>query len=90
MIYTMGSSIVMPSATLLLLDLFPTMRGMASSLQGFVHFVLAAVNAGTIAPFLAQSLKGLAAGMTGFTVLSVALWALYRQRRRLVPAKVQT
>jgi protein-S-isoprenylcysteine O-methyltransferase Ste14 len=63
---------------------------MASSLQGFVHFVLAAVNAGTIAPFLAQSLKGLAAGMTGFTVLSVALWALYRQRRRLAPARSQT
>jgi DHA1 family bicyclomycin/chloramphenicol resistance-like MFS transporter len=90
MIYTMGSSIVMPSATLLLLDLFPTMRGMASSLQGFVHFVLAAVNAGTIAPFLAQSLKGLAAGMAGFTVLSVALWTLYRQRRRLAPARIQT
>jgi DHA1 family bicyclomycin/chloramphenicol resistance-like MFS transporter len=89
MIYTMGSSIVMPSATLLLLDLFPTMRGMASSLQGFVHFVLAAVNAGTIAPFLAQSLKGLAAGMAGFTVLSVALWVVYRQRRRLAPARVQ-
>jgi DHA1 family bicyclomycin/chloramphenicol resistance-like MFS transporter len=89
MIYTMGSSIVMPSATLLLLDLFPTMRGMASSLQGFVHFVLAAVNAGTIAPFLAQSLKGLAAGMAGFTVLSVALWALYQRRRRLAPARVQ-
>ncbi len=89
MIYTMGSSIVMPSATLLLLDLFPTMRGMASSLQGFVHFVLAAVNAGTIAPFLAQSLKGLAAGMTGFTVLSVALWVLYRRRRRWAPAKVE-
>jgi len=89
MIYTMGSSIVMPSATLLLLDLFPTMRGMASSLQGFVHFVLAAVNAGTIAPFLAQSLKGLAAGMAGFTVLSVALWALYQRRRRLAPARAQ-
>lgn len=90
MIYTMGTSIVMPSATLLLLDLFPTMRGMASSLQGFLHFVLAAVNAGTIAPFLAQSLKGLAAGMAGFTVLSVALWTVYRQRRRLAPARIQT
>jgi DHA1 family bicyclomycin/chloramphenicol resistance-like MFS transporter len=89
MIYTMGTSIVMPSATLLLLDLFPTMRGMAASLQGFVHFVLAAVNAGTIAPFLAQSLKGLAAGMAGFTVLSVALWVIYRRRRRLAPARVQ-
>ena len=89
MIYTMGSAIVMPSATLLLLDLFPTMRGMASSLQGFVHFALAAVNAGTIAPFLSQSLKGLAMGMAGFTALSVALWVIYRQSRRSAPAKVQ-
>jgi len=89
MIYTMGSAIVMPSITLLLLDLFPAMRGMVSSLQGFVHFALAAVNAGTIAPFLAQSLKGLAAGMAGFTILSVSLWALYRQLHRLGPAEVQ-
>ena len=89
MIYTVGSAIVAPSATLLLLDLFPTTRGMASSLQGFVHFVLAAVIAGTIAPFLAQSLKGLAVGMAGFTVLSVILWALYRRRRRVTPARVQ-
>ena len=89
MIYTMGSAIVMPSITLLLLDLFPAMRGMVSSLQGFLHFALAAVIAGTIAPFLAQSLKGLASGMAGFTVASVALWALYRQRHRLAPVKVQ-
>lgn len=89
MIYTMGSAIVMPSITLLLLDLFPAMRGMVSSLQGFVHFALAAVNAGTIAPFLAQSLKALAAGMAGFTILSVALWALYRQLQRLARAGVQ-
>ena len=89
MIYTMGSAIVMPSITLLLLDLFPTMRGMVSSLQGFLHFALAAVVAGTIAPFLAQSLNGLASGMAGFTVASVALWVLYRQRHRLAPVKVQ-
>jgi DHA1 family bicyclomycin/chloramphenicol resistance-like MFS transporter len=89
MIYTMGSAIAAPSATLLLLDLFPTKRGMASSLQGFVHFVLAAVNAGTISPFLAHSLKGLAAGMAGFTLLSVALWAVYR-RRRLAMVRIQT
>jgi MFS transporter, DHA1 family, multidrug resistance protein len=82
MIYTMGSSIVMPTVTLLLLDLFPTMRGLASSLQGFLHFALAALNAGTIAPFLAHSLKALASGMAGFTLLSAALWAVYRQRMR--------
>ncbi len=40
MIFTMGSSIIMPTVTLLLLDLFPTMRGLTSSLQGFVQFAL--------------------------------------------------
>jgi MFS transporter, DHA1 family, multidrug resistance protein len=79
MIYTMGSSMVMPSVTLLLLDLFPTMRGMAASLQGFVQFTLSAVNAGTIAPFLAHSLKALALGMAGFTVASYALWLVYQR-----------
>jgi DHA1 family bicyclomycin/chloramphenicol resistance-like MFS transporter len=88
MIFTMGSAIFTPSATLLLLDLFPTTRGMASSLQGFVHFVLAGVIAGTIAPFLAQSLKALATGMAGFAVLSVILWSFYRQRRRVAPARI--
>ena len=77
MIYAMGSSVTMPSATLLLLDLFPTMRGLASSLQGFLQFVLAAVNAGTIAPILAGSLSTLALGMAAFTVMSLLLWITY-------------
>ena len=88
-IYAFGWALMVPVVTLMVLDLVPERRGMASSLQGFVHFVLAAVNAGTIAPFLAQSLKGLAAGMAGFTVLSVALWVLYQRRRRLAPASVK-
>jgi len=80
MLFTMGSSVLMPTASLLMLDLFPTMRGLASSLQSFIHFALAAVNAGSIAPLLAQSLKAMALGMTGFTVASVALWMTYRRR----------
>ena len=63
---------------LMLLDLFPTMRGLASSLQGFLHFSLSAVNAGTIAPFLSYSLWALAFGMIGFTLASFALWRVYR------------
>ncbi|HEX4524085.1 MAG TPA: multidrug effflux MFS transporter [Casimicrobiaceae bacterium] len=82
MIYAVGSSVTMPSATLLLLDLFPTMRGLASSLQGFLHFVLAAINAGTIAPMLAGSLISLALGMAGFTVLSLLLWITYLRHTR--------
>ena len=82
MIYAIGSSVTMPSATLLLLDLFPTMRGLASSLQGFLQFVLAAVNAGTIAPILAGSLLWLALGMAGFTVVSLLLWITYLRHTR--------
>ena len=67
MIYTIGSSLIMPSVTLLLLDLFPTMRGMTSSLQGFVQFALGGVIAGTIAPLLAVSLPVMAWGMAAFT-----------------------
>ena len=79
-LFTLGSSLAMPSLTLLLLDLFPTMRGLASSLQGFVQFAFAGIIAGTIAPFLAQTLVGLATGMVAFTVASFTLWRLYRQR----------
>ena len=81
-VYCIGSSLMMPSVTLLMLDLFPTMRGMASSLQGFVHFGLSAVVAGTIAPFLVHSLRSLAMGMLGAIVASFALWLAYHRRAR--------
>lgn len=84
-VFAIGSAIIMPSVTLLLLDLFPAMRGLASSLQGFVHFSLSAVNAGTIAPFLSHSLWALALGMAGFTLASFALWSIYRRRSPLTP-----
>jgi MFS transporter, DHA1 family, multidrug resistance protein len=79
-VFCIGSSIVMPSVTLILLDLFPTTRGLASSLSGFVQFSLSAVNAGTIAPLLAHSLWTLALGMAGFFVASLACWLTFRQR----------
>ena len=81
-LFTLGSSLITPSLTLLLLDLFPTMRGLASSLQGFVQFAFSGVVAGTIAPMLAQSLPGLAIGMLAFSLVSHALWLLYRRGPR--------
>ncbi len=77
MVLTVGSSLVMPSLTLILLEMFPTMRGMASSLQGFAQFAFSGFTAGTIAPLLAESLTTLAAGMLGFTCASYALWQIY-------------
>ncbi len=83
-ILCLGTALVMPSVTLMLLDLFPTMRGMAASLQGFVQFALAGLVAGTVAPLLARSLTTLALGMAGFTVASFILWMVYQRRARVL------
>lgn len=81
-VYTCGSSLIMPTITLLLLDLFPTMRGLTSSLQGFVQFALGGVVAGSIAPLLAHSLTSLALGMAAFAGASFVLWLVYQRRAR--------
>ncbi len=80
MIFTVGSSIIMPSVTLLLLDLFPAMRGLASSLQGFVQFALGAFDAAVIAPWLAASLEALSLGMAAFSLASFGSWMLFHRR----------
>jgi len=80
MVFTTGSALMTPSVTLLLLDLFPTMRGLASSLQGFVQFAFSGIVAGSIAPFLARSLEALLAGMAAFALASLVVWLMYRWR----------
>jgi len=83
-VYMIGSALVQPSVTVMLLDLFPTMRGLASSLQGFIQFALGGIVAGTIAPLLDHSLVLLAAGMAAFTAVSWLLWVIYARRTRVV------
>lgn len=78
--FTIGSALITPAVTLLILDLFPTMRGLASSLQGFLQFALSAFTAGSIAPLLAHSVLTLACGMAAFTVASTVLWYFYQLR----------
>jgi DHA1 family bicyclomycin/chloramphenicol resistance-like MFS transporter len=82
LIYTTGSGLVAPSVMIALLDTFPTMRGMASSLQGFVQFAVAGVVAGTLAPLLARSLPALAWGMAAFSVASFVSWLFYQRHAR--------
>jgi len=79
-VFCIGTGLMMPSLMLMMLDLFPSMRGMASSLQGFVHFSLSGVVAAIVAPFLVQSLRALALGMLGAAVGSFALWLVYQRR----------
>jgi DHA1 family bicyclomycin/chloramphenicol resistance-like MFS transporter len=82
LVFVTGSSLVAPTVMLSLLDLFPTMRGLASSLQGFVQFSVAGFVAGTVAPLLARSLPALAWGMVGFSLAGFAAWLIYQRRAR--------
>ncbi|HEY4997836.1 MAG TPA: MFS transporter, partial [Usitatibacter sp.] len=82
MIYGIGFAMAMPSVTLLTLDLFPTRRGMAASLQGFVSGMVNVVTAGMISPAISHDPRLLAVGM--FVLMSIGFlsWRLYLRSAR--------
>jgi len=77
MIYGIGMAFAMPSITLIAFDLFPANRGLASSLQGFVHSAVGALTAGLIAPFVSGHGATLALGMLGLLVAGWLAWLAY-------------
>lgn len=77
MVYTVGMALAMPSVTLIALDLFPKLRGMTSSLQGFAHSLFAGLTAGLLSPLLSHSALMLACGMGGMALLGGLTWLLY-------------
>jgi DHA1 family bicyclomycin/chloramphenicol resistance-like MFS transporter len=82
--YTFGMSFSAPGTTMLVLDLFPHIRGTVASCQSFALTLLAALVAGVIAPFLSHSVLWLAAGQLAFTVLALALWLASRRYRGML------
>ncbi|MGX4643713.1 multidrug effflux MFS transporter [Massilia sp. SYSU DXS3249] len=82
-VFTFGSSLISPGATLLALDLFPHIRGTAASCQSFITTLMGAIVAGIIAPMLSHSVLALALGQAGFAVMSLGLWLIARQYRRM-------
>ena len=79
-VFSFGWALMVPVITLLVLDLHPERRGMASSLQAFIGASANGVVAGAIAPLVMHSTVGLAA--TSLAMLSVGLLAwLFLHRR---------
>lgn len=72
--YTLGMSLVAPTLTLLVMDLFPHIRGTVSSCQSFTQTMLGAVVSGLIAPFLLHSVLWLALGQLVLSVIGLCLW----------------
>ncbi len=81
-LYTFGMSLAMPSLSLMILDLFPTRRGMASSCQSFMQVGTNAVTAGLIAPVLWASPLSLSWGMGLFVAAGLAAYMVWRVLRR--------
>jgi DHA1 family bicyclomycin/chloramphenicol resistance-like MFS transporter len=77
--YAMGMSMVAPGLTLLVLDLFPSIRGTVASCQSFTMTMLSAFTAGIIAPLLNTSMLYLAAGQFAFTLFGFILWRIGRK-----------
>ena len=79
--YTIGMSLTAPGVTLMVLDLFPTHRGVAASCQSFVQTMLGAVAAGVIAPILSVSALWLAIGQVVCVFTGLTCWRIGRSRR---------
>jgi DHA1 family bicyclomycin/chloramphenicol resistance-like MFS transporter len=70
----LGWAIMTPSITLLVLDLHPERRGMASSLQTFITATVNALVAGVLAPLVMYSTQWLAACALGFGLVGLVAW----------------
>lgn len=88
--YTFGMSLVAPGATLMVLDLFPEIRGTTASCQSFTMTLLAAVVAGVIAPVLWRSPLWLATGQLAFALIALACWLGGRSYRRMLDTRQKT
>jgi DHA1 family bicyclomycin/chloramphenicol resistance-like MFS transporter len=77
MVYGVGFAMAMPSILLITLDLFPTRRGMAASLQGFVSGMVNTLTAGVVSPAVSHDTRWLALSMVAMVALGFASWLLY-------------
>ena len=80
MVYAFGWALMVPVVTLLVLDLHPARRGMASSLQMFVGSGANAITAGVIAPFVMHSTRALALASIGLMGIGLVAWVTVRRR----------
>ena len=79
-VFAFGWAMMVPVVTLLVLDLHPNRRGMASSLQMFVGSTANGLVAGIVAPLVMHSTVGLAAASVGMMGIGLSAWFYIRRR----------
>ncbi len=79
-VFAFGWALMVPVVTLLVLDLHPSRRGMASSLQAVIGSAANGVVAGAVAPLVMHSAKGMALASFLFMAVGLAAWLGLRRR----------
>jgi DHA1 family bicyclomycin/chloramphenicol resistance-like MFS transporter len=77
---TFGWALAMPSLSLLLLDLYPDRRGMASSLQSCAVSACIGLTSGLLVPLVLHSTTLMALAMLGFSLCGGLGWLYIRRR----------
>lgn len=79
-IFSFGWALMVPVVTLLVLDLHPERRGMASSLQMFIGSTANGLVAGVVAPFVMHSTVSLALASLAMLGIGLVAWLFIRHR----------
>ncbi|MGL6111958.1 MAG: multidrug effflux MFS transporter [Rubrivivax sp.] len=79
-IFSFGWALMVPVVTLMVLDLAPDRRGMASSVQAFVGSMANGLVAGVIAPLVMHSAAALALTSLGMLCIGVVAWVWVKPR----------
>jgi DHA1 family bicyclomycin/chloramphenicol resistance-like MFS transporter len=86
MLFSFGWALMVPVVTLMVLDLAPTRRGMASSMQSFLAASANALVAGLLAPLVMHDTFALAVASAGLMSIGLASWLWVKPRLALAPA----
>ncbi|MEO6409212.1 MAG: multidrug effflux MFS transporter [Burkholderiaceae bacterium] len=79
-VFAFGWALMVPVVTLMVLDLVPERRGMASSMQAFVGSAANGFVAGAIAPLVMHSARLLALTSLGMLCIGMLAWVWVRPR----------
>jgi len=81
-LFAFGWSLMVPAVTLLVLDLVPERRGLASSLQAVVGSTANGIVAGLLAPLVMHSTVGLAIASSCLMCVGLVSWQIVKRRVR--------
>lgn len=82
-VFAFGWSLMVPVVTLMVLDLVPTRRGMASSVQACIGSLANALVAGALAPLVMHSPLALAVTSAGLMTVGIVAWLWVKPRLQL-------